>query len=223
MNGRPHGGKPGDSSPLLQSAAGTTPGFSGFAEQAARRGAIVVLPEGYQFSWNAGVCCGAAVTKQIDDLGFLQRLLSIIQHQFGDQTRPVYVVGFSNGGFMALRLACAGTRLAGIAIVEASLGVARRRPLRPAPYGPLTDSPTRRSDRALPRHETPVGTGSIAAVPFGAIDIPALAFRRGMRRPRHHQRARARRPNRSLSVSSWHARRTRDDARRESRLANPTR
>ena len=113
---------------LPQSAAGTTPGFSGFAEQAARRGAIVVLPEGYQFSWNAGVCCGAAVTKQIDDLGFLQRLLSIIQHQFGDQTRPVYVVGFSNGGFMALRLACAGTRLAGIAIVEASLGVSHCQP-----------------------------------------------------------------------------------------------
>ena len=159
------------------------------------------------------------MTKQIDDLGFLQRLLSIIQHQFGDQTRPVYVVGFSNGGFMALRLACAGTRLAGIAIVEASLGVARCDPL---PMDLLQIHQL--GDQIVPYlgAEHPSVPG--ASQPFLSVPSTFERWRSAAGcAARGTTNACARRPNRALSVSGRHARRTRDDARRESRLANPTR
>ncbi len=112
---------------LFQEEANGNHKFSTFQTMAVRRGAIVVIPLGYRFSWNAGACCGDAATRKIDDVGFLEQVLSATANRFGAK-RSTFLVGFSNGGFMALRLACEGVRVAGVAVVEATLGVADCRP-----------------------------------------------------------------------------------------------
>ena len=74
---------------------------------------IVVYPEGTNVkmlkkahTWNAGVCCGAAVKKNIDDVEFLSRMIDdLVKNYHGDPKR-IYVTGMSNGAMMAYRLAC---------------------------------------------------------------------------------------------------------------------
>ena len=70
---------------------------------------IAAYPEGFEESWNAGTCCGAAYTAHIDDVSFLSSLLQRLQAMPGVLPDAVAVIGFSNGGKMALRLACSGT------------------------------------------------------------------------------------------------------------------
>lgn len=89
---------------------------------AEREGFLLALPQGVDFSWNAGTCCGAAAAAGVDDVAFLDALISEIRAR--DGAGDAFVVGFSNGGFMAYRLACEGTApLSGIAVVEGAVGV----------------------------------------------------------------------------------------------------
>lgn len=53
------------------------------------------LPGGALSSWNADVCCGEALERGYDDLGFLQLLVKAESNGL-----PVFGVGFGNGGFM---------------------------------------------------------------------------------------------------------------------------
>jgi polyhydroxybutyrate depolymerase len=87
---------------------------SGFDAQADAHGVIVVYPDGVgngpdettTRTWNAGDCCGPAVRKQVDDVGFVRQLLDTIEAQYPIDLTRVYAAGHSNGGFMAYRLAC---------------------------------------------------------------------------------------------------------------------
>ncbi|MBV9659560.1 MAG: hypothetical protein JO337_00220 [Acidimicrobiales bacterium] len=83
--------------------------------------AILIVPQGWESSWNAGDCCGLAYQHAIDDVGFIRTALHdvVSSEPHADPSR-VYVVGFSNGGRMAYRLACdlPGT-FAGFVAVEA--------------------------------------------------------------------------------------------------------
>jgi len=65
--------------------------------------AELVYPAGYGESWNAGGCCGAAATKQVNDVAFLQALVARVDP---GHARSAYVVGYSNGARMAYRVAC---------------------------------------------------------------------------------------------------------------------
>jgi polyhydroxybutyrate depolymerase len=84
----------------------TTPSFeltrSGF--ETAARGAILVFPAGYQEVWNAGACCG---DSQADDVSFIAAVVErvLASSPRADPSR-VYLVGYSNGGRMAYRVAC---------------------------------------------------------------------------------------------------------------------
>lgn len=78
-------------------------GWDAIADQ---YGIAVAYPDGYQKSWNAGTCCGPAVTDKIDDVGFIKNLIASIETQTPIDTRRVYATGISNGGMMAYRLAC---------------------------------------------------------------------------------------------------------------------
>ena len=74
-------------------------------------GFILVMPNGYQNSWNAGTCCGAAVSDRIDDVGFLRALFQEVgKHLNVDLTR-VYATGLSNGAYISYRLACEASDL----------------------------------------------------------------------------------------------------------------
>src|ERR1700692_161758 len=87
---------------------------------------VVVYPDVYKHNWND--CHSKATfpahTENIDDMGFIKGLIGreVAQHQIDE--KHVYVLGYSNGGEMARRLALqTPERVAGIAIAGASLPV----------------------------------------------------------------------------------------------------
>jgi polyhydroxybutyrate depolymerase len=70
--------------------------------------AILVYPAGYQESWNAGACCAGARAAGVDDVAFLDAVVHrVLTSQHDAAAGRVFLVGFSNGGKMAFRLACA--------------------------------------------------------------------------------------------------------------------
>jgi polyhydroxybutyrate depolymerase len=71
-------------------------------------GFIAVYPDGTGFikTWNAGGCCGSAVTNDIDDVGFMKALLDELEATLCVDRRRVFATGMSNGGMMTHRLAC---------------------------------------------------------------------------------------------------------------------
>ena len=77
----------------------------------------LVYPLAIRQSWNAIGCCGAAARHKVNDLGFLKALVPRVDP---GRERPIYFVGYSNGGRMAYRLACADPGLfSGMAAVKA--------------------------------------------------------------------------------------------------------
>jgi polyhydroxybutyrate depolymerase len=65
--------------------------------------AELVYPVEIDKSWNAIGCCDGAAKANVNDVGFIEALVPKIDP---GHTRPVYVVGYSNGGRLAYRLAC---------------------------------------------------------------------------------------------------------------------
>jgi polyhydroxybutyrate depolymerase len=90
-----------------------------FPEKAGR--AVLVYPAGIGESWNAGGCCWYAHAHHVNDVGFIAAVVKqVLAADESASRHHIYVVGFSNGGRMAYRLACdlPGT-FAGFAAVEA--------------------------------------------------------------------------------------------------------
>ncbi len=108
--------------------------FSGMTPKSDEAGFILVYPDGTDSSWNAGDCCGAAVTNNVDDVGFVRALVAELQTKLCIDPRRIYATGMSNGGFMTHRLACEATDLfAAFAPVSAVNGMDDCKPSRPAP------------------------------------------------------------------------------------------
>ncbi|HTE91374.1 MAG TPA: PHB depolymerase family esterase [Terriglobales bacterium] len=78
-----------------------------FDQLADQHGFVVVYPDGYKRAWNDchSEATFAAHIENIDDMGFIKGLIAreIAQRQIDE--KHVYVLGYSNGGQMALRLA----------------------------------------------------------------------------------------------------------------------
>ena len=72
-----------------------------------RMGFHLIAPQGYKASWNADSCCGEAKTMALDDEGFLDELVRFIKQEWfaSKPNLRVYLTGFSNGAFMASKLA----------------------------------------------------------------------------------------------------------------------
>ncbi len=68
------------------------------------------LPSGKFATWNAGSCCGGARDQDVDDLGFVRKIISNVNGQLNIDRNRVYATGMSNGmsngAMMAYRLAC---------------------------------------------------------------------------------------------------------------------
>jgi poly(3-hydroxybutyrate) depolymerase len=58
-------------------------------------------------TWNAGVCCSPATTLDIDDVGYFERVLFKVAEYYNGDMGRVALTGYSNGGIMTQRLACA--------------------------------------------------------------------------------------------------------------------
>lgn len=97
---------------------------------------VVVYPQGFLGTWNAGNCCGPAMRNGIDDVAFVARLLDRLEADFGVDPARVYATGISNGAMLSHRLACElSDRIAAIAPVAGGIGIpdAECRPERPVP------------------------------------------------------------------------------------------
>ena len=74
-------------------------------------------------SWNAGNCCAAAVTDEVDDVAFVKDILSTLAKDVCFDASRVYATGFSNGAMFTYRLACAlSDQIAAIAPVSGGSG-----------------------------------------------------------------------------------------------------
>lgn len=78
-----------------------------------KEGFIIVFPNGFsQFksgkfaTWNAGKCCGDARDKNIDDVGFIKKMITTVSQQLNIDEEKIYATGMSNGGMLTYQLAC---------------------------------------------------------------------------------------------------------------------
>jgi polyhydroxybutyrate depolymerase len=109
-------GAGGDGSRMIQVTA-----WDELAREPRAKPLVAVFPEGTgpfdERTWNAGDCCGSAVSVAADDVGYLDEIADAVR----DATCADRVVGagHSNGGMMALRWTCEG---AGPDLVVSSAG-----------------------------------------------------------------------------------------------------
>jgi polyhydroxybutyrate depolymerase len=108
--------------------------FADFRSLAEKDKFIIVCPDGIDRSWNDGRNTPAN-KKGIDDVKFIDQLITYIIDTYHGDPKRVYVTGMSNGGFMASRLACElSNRIAAVAVVAASMdGSMSYHPVRPIP------------------------------------------------------------------------------------------
>lgn len=89
--------------------------------QAESRGFLYCHPEGTrdqwgQPFWNATDAVGDFGNTGVDDAGYLRALIEQIAQRFAVDRERIFLIGHSNGGFMAYRMACQSAELiAGIA------------------------------------------------------------------------------------------------------------
>jgi polyhydroxybutyrate depolymerase len=93
----------------------------GWDRQAETSGLIVAYPEGIGRSWNGGGCCGPAMKRDVDDVGFIEAMVAEIGSGLEVDPTRVFATGMSNGGIMAYRLACESDLFAAIAPVAATM------------------------------------------------------------------------------------------------------
>lgn len=100
---------------------------TGLTEIAEAAGYMVVYPNGTGLTidartWNSGGCCGYAQMHKVDDAAFIRALIEqLVKDGLADRKR-IYVVGLSNGGMMAYRLATEAPELfKAVAVVSAVL------------------------------------------------------------------------------------------------------
>jgi len=119
---------------------------TGFDELADHEGFIVAYPDGIGVlgllqHWNAGFCCGKALADGIDDVGFVAAVIDEVSRALAVDQGRVFLVGYSNGGMLAYRMAAEmPERLAGVAVFAATVGVRSStgvEHLLPKPAGPL--------------------------------------------------------------------------------------
>jgi len=77
---------------------------TGYRDEADRNGFAVVHAEGVLNSWNAGTCCGYAVSQNINDVLFFRMMVDEIATLIRIDRRRVFATGMSNGGFISHRL-----------------------------------------------------------------------------------------------------------------------
>ncbi len=87
-----------------------------------------------QYGWNAGQCCGLPVTKHVDDVGFLLKVIADIAARTPVDLRRVYMTGISNGGMMAYAMAAeASGHVAAVSSVSGQVEIPMIHPTRAVP------------------------------------------------------------------------------------------
>jgi polyhydroxybutyrate depolymerase len=69
-------------------------------------GFVMIMPYGFENSWNAGTCCGSASDQRLDDVALFRAIFAEVGEHVNIDLDRVYATGLSNGGYMSYRLAC---------------------------------------------------------------------------------------------------------------------
>lgn len=106
-----------------------------------RRGFLYAMPDGTKDSrgkrfWNASDACCNFDGSDVDDSTYLQRLIETVKSKYLVDAGRVFVVGHSNGGFMAHRMACDHPEL--VTAIVSFAGAAPNDPARCTPARPVT-------------------------------------------------------------------------------------
>lgn len=80
--------------------------LTGFSDLADAEGFVAAYPEGIGRSWNAGHGAGEAAIRDIDDVGFVDSLITVLAEEYGIDRRRVVAAGMSAGASLVHRLAC---------------------------------------------------------------------------------------------------------------------
>jgi hypothetical protein len=110
-SGRVHGG--GGTAGILPiwmavHCLGCTPStFYYLTDLAEAYGMILVIPEGLGRSFNAGRCCGYALHRNVNDVGFLENIMTTLEGRYPETVRRTfsYGMGWSNGGYLVTKAA----------------------------------------------------------------------------------------------------------------------
>lgn len=110
---------------------------AGFDGEASRRGALVLYPNGIDRRWNDLRQLTLKPEQRFagaDDVGFILAVVDRLIAEGRVDAARVYLAGHSNGGFLALTLACThASRFAGVGIVAATLPKTECAPSRALP------------------------------------------------------------------------------------------
>ncbi len=98
--------------------------------KADKEGFLAIYPEGYGKdldgkhlgTWNAGKCCAPATDKNIDDVGFIDKVIEKVKKDFHIDGNRIYSVGFSNGAQMSYRLGCELSNKIAAVVLGGSVG-----------------------------------------------------------------------------------------------------
>lgn len=94
----------------------------GIQERADQTGFMLLAPDAIDGRWDYLDIPIGEGDEVIDDVGFLVALLDQISEGYSINQDRIYVLGYSNGGVMALRLRCALTdRIAGVIAMGATM------------------------------------------------------------------------------------------------------
>jgi polyhydroxybutyrate depolymerase len=106
-----------------------------------RRGFLYARPDGTidprgQRFWNATEACCDFYHLGVDDSGYLHRLLDAVKSAYSVDPGRVYLIGHSNGAFMAYRMAC--EHATEITAIVSLAGAATNDPARCTPARPVS-------------------------------------------------------------------------------------
>jgi polyhydroxybutyrate depolymerase len=114
----PHGRAPERPAPMVMvfhgggGNAANAARMSGMDAKADQEGFIAVYPNGTGprpnafLTWNAWRCCGLALDRRVDDVGFARALVEAVARDYRVDRKRIYATGLSNGAMMTYRVAC---------------------------------------------------------------------------------------------------------------------
>lgn len=149
----------------------------GLRQMADRYGMVLVVPQGLgrkragRGSWNAQSMSagGYAENAGVDDVGFVNALLSNVPGSYAIDRNRIFAMGFSKGGMMAYRAACVlRGQISAVAVVSATVSSANC----PNPQGVSVLHIHGTSDQNVPFN------GGVGAMTAAANDWPPV--RRGL-------------------------------------------
>jgi polyhydroxybutyrate depolymerase len=115
--------------------------FLGLGKTASDKGFLYALPDGtkddlgLQF-WNATDGCCNLYGSTVDDVAYLKAVLKDVKRRYNVDSKRVFLIGHSNGGFMSYRMACEDAdEIAGIVSLA---GATWMDPSRCRPSSPVT-------------------------------------------------------------------------------------